>query len=77
MVGGHGAERVAAGEEPVLLGRAEGCVEAVVVHSALAERPEKQGAIGGLGKDVLSAKIAEQRHELGRCQGGEGAARPA
>ena len=76
-VGGDGAERVAAGEESVLLDGAECRVEAVVVHCALAERSEEQGAIGSLDKDFRSAKITEQGPELGRCQGREGAARPA
>ena len=48
-----------------------------MVHCALADCSEEQGAIGGLGKDFPGTEIAEQGPELGLCYGGEGAARPA
>ena len=48
-----------------------------MVHRALADRSQEQGAVGGLGKDFPGTKIAEQRPELGLCYGGKRAARPA
>src|SRR5579871_4634327 len=59
-IGGHCSQRPTAGEQPVLLGGGECCVKAVMVHRALAERPEEQGAVGGLGEDFSGTEISEQ-----------------